>query len=155
MVQKLAQIHFNGSDPVTGLYEKLPLEVYATIMKEQSYSPYSKFRVGCALETADGSIFLGTNVENASYGLTVCAERTAAFAAVAAGHREFRRVAIATDVEVGSAPCGACRQVLYEFGGPGLEVIDIGTKHIKVNKLGVLLPLGFGPLDLAGYGHGV
>lgn len=137
------------------ILEGQTLESFAIFMKQQSYSPYSRFRVGCAIETMDGSIFLGTNVENASYGLTVCAERTAAFAAVAAGHREFRRVAIATDVEIGSAPCGACRQVLYEFGGPNLDVIDIGTKETVRNKLGVLLPLGFGPKDLEGYGHGV
>jgi cytidine deaminase len=82
----------------------------------ESYSPYSKFRVGAALLATDGRIFLGANVENASFGLSNCAERTAIFSAVAAGAREFEAIAICADNNEPTAPCGACRQVLVEFG---------------------------------------
>ncbi len=81
-----------------------------------SHSPYSHFRVGAALLTVDGRVFLGTNVENASFGLSNCAERTAVFSAVTAGSREFEAIAICADGTQPTAPCGACRQVLVEFG---------------------------------------
>lgn len=81
-----------------------------------SYSPYSHFRVGAALLSREGRVFLGTNVENASFGLSNCAERTAVFTAVAAGVREFEAIAICADGREPTAPCGACRQVLVEFG---------------------------------------
>src|SRR5262245_4602228 len=81
--------------------------------REQAYAKYSQFPVGAALQTADGRMFVGCNVENASYGLTICAERAAVFAALAAGQRQFARLAIAS--AGGAAPCGACRQVLSEF----------------------------------------
>lgn len=134
------------------------LREMATLAKEKTYSPYSKFPVGAAIATADGRMFLGTNVENASYGLTVCAERVAAFAAVAAGATRFVRVAVTTNNPAGGAPCGACRQVLYEFGGPELDVECFGTESGTVVKLKELLPNAFGPehlLEVAGYGHGV
>ncbi len=89
----------------------------------QSYSPYSEFPVGAAVRTADGRVFTGCNVENASYGLTVCAERTAVFAAVAAGARRLRAVAIAGGRGHAARPCGACLQVLAEFGDPGLVLL--------------------------------
>ncbi|MGD1979531.1 MAG: cytidine deaminase, partial [Akkermansiaceae bacterium] len=88
--------------------------------RERSYSPYSKFPVGAALLTKRGKLFCGTNVENASYGLTICAERVAIGTAVAAGEQEFSAIAVV--VKGGGSPCGACRQVLYEFA-PDLRVL--------------------------------
>ncbi|MCP4291424.1 MAG: cytidine deaminase [bacterium] len=81
-----------------------------------SHSPYSNFRVGAALLTGSGKIFIGTNVENASFGLSNCAERTAVFTAVTAGERDFQTIAVVADGQAPTAPCGACRQVLVEFG---------------------------------------
>jgi cytidine deaminase len=92
----------------------------------RAYAPYSKFLVGAALRTAGGKTFVGCNVENASYGLTICAERNAAFAAVAAGERQFECLAIAT--QGGAMPCGACRQVLFEFN-PELPILIVDIDH--------------------------
>jgi cytidine deaminase len=93
--------------------------------REHSYSPYSGFRVGAALLTADGRVFTGTNVENASFGLSICAERAAVFKAVTAGVRDFSAIAIYADGEQPTPPCGACRQVLLEFA-PQLTVLMCG-----------------------------
>ena len=112
-------------------------------MQEHAYCPYSNYRVGAALETQDGTVFLGCNVENASYGLTICAERAAIFAAVGAGARRFRRIVIATDSEPPAPPCGACRQVLAEFGSE-LEVESVGPSQSKRWRIGDLLPDAFG-----------
>ncbi|MEM9187379.1 MAG: cytidine deaminase [Planctomycetota bacterium] len=98
------------------------LAAAALAARSNAYAPYSKFRVGAALLADDGRVYRGVNVENSSYGLTICAERVAIGAAIADGAAAFRAVAIASDG--GHAPCGACRQVLFEFGG-GLEVILI------------------------------
>ena len=107
---------------------------------EQAYAPYSGFKVGAALECADNSVFLGCNVENAAYGSTICAERTAVVKAVSEGRREFRRIAIAAQSEDYCMPCGACRQVLSEFS-PELEVLAARKDGRYVSyKLSALLP---------------
>ena len=107
---------------------------------EQAYAPYSGFKVGAALECADNSVFLGCNVENAAYGSTICAERTAVVKAVSEGRREFRRIAIAAQSEDYCMPCGACRQVLSEFSGD-MEVLSAKKDGRYVSyKLSALLP---------------
>ena len=115
--------------------------------RERAYAPYSRFPVGAAV-LADGKVFAGCNVENASYGLTLCAERVAVFAAVAAGQRRIDAVAVVTNATTPTAPCGACRQVLHEFG-PTMTVIMSAGGETLVRLLSDLLPLAFGPDDLA------
>lgn len=119
----------------------------AIAMRENAYAPYSNFTVGAALVTEDGTVFGGVNVENASYGLAICAERTAAVAAVAAGHRNFRAIAIAGPESTVTAPCGACRQFLNEFN-PQLEVAYTTPGGMKVTTLDQLLADAFGPKNL-------
>jgi len=109
---------------------------------KNAYAPYSGFHVGAALATAGGSIFGGCNVENASYGLTVCAERIAAFNAVAAGEKDFLEMVIFTDTEIPFYPCGACRQVLSEFN-PDLKITVVWQKGSEELNLGDLLPKKF------------
>ncbi|MBR7146229.1 MAG: cytidine deaminase [Oscillospiraceae bacterium] len=117
-------------------------------MLDRAYVPYSHFPVGAALECADGSVYTGCNVENASYGLCICAERTAAVKAVSEGHRDFKRIVIAGNSEDYCTPCGACRQFLYEFA-PGMEVICLNAKREAMKTtLSSLLPHGFGPEHL-------
>ena len=87
----------------------------AVAMLDRSYSPYSHFSVGAALECSDGTVFTGCNIENAAYGLTICAERTAIFKAISEGHRDFKRIVIAGKSEDYCVPCGSCRQVMQEF----------------------------------------
>jgi cytidine deaminase len=94
-----------------------PLQAAALAARENAHAPYSKFRVGAALQDTGGRIHTGCNVENATYGLTLCAERVAVFKAISEGAREFRRIAIAADSETLTPPCGACRQILWEFCG--------------------------------------
>ena len=114
----------------------------AVAAKAAAYAPYSNFRVGCAIETDDGRVFTGCNVENASYGLTMCAERVAVGAAVAAGAKTFVRVVVATDVDPPSPPCGACRQVLHEFS-PEVAVESVGPNWNRQWRLSELLPAAF------------
>jgi cytidine deaminase len=117
--------------------------------RERAYAPYSKFYVGAAVET-DAGIFSGCNVENASYGLSICAERDAATTAVAAGATRIDAVAVTSSAEDPTSPCGACRQFLYEFG-PNMTVSSEGSNgERKVWSLSELLVDGFGPRDLQG-----
>lgn len=116
----------------------------ALAARENAYAPYSKFKVGAAVETADGHIFTGCNVENVSYGLTCCAERNAVFAAIGSGARSFKALCVVADTEEPVAPCGACRQVLAEF--PFEKIILANCKGLtKVMTVAELLPYGFGP----------
>ena len=120
-----------------------PLVVAARRARRHAVAPYSEFKVGAALETADGQVITGCNVENATYGLTICAERVAMFTALAAGHRRFRRVAVVADTGDPTPPCGACRQILWEFGGD-LEVILANLRReTGRHRLSDLLPLPF------------
>jgi len=106
----------------------------------RAYAPYSKFLVGAVLVGRDGRIFAGCNVENISFGLTICAERNAVFAAVAAGCREFEKIVIVADTEVPASPCGACRQVLAEFD-PDLEIVLANFRgQTEMFRLSKLLP---------------
>jgi len=118
------------------------LFVQATKAADYAYAPYSKFRVGAALLADDGTVFTGCNVENRSFGLTVCAERNAAFKAVSCGQRSFKALAISTpDSESPVGPCGACRQVLSEFMEPSSAVLFGGSGKEKVKTtIGTLYP---------------
>ncbi len=99
-----------------------PLITAALNVRQNAHAPFSNFKVGAALESSDGRIYTGCNVENATYGLTLCAERVAVFKAVSEGAREFRRVVVAADTDTLTPPCGACRQILWEFCGD-VEII--------------------------------
>ena len=115
----------------------------AIAMLDRSYSPYSHCPVGAALECSDGTVFTGCNIENAAYGLTICAERTAIFKAISEGHRDFKRIVIAGKSEDYCVPCGSCRQVMQEFA-PQMEVICLNGKgEAKHFALKELLPYGF------------
>ncbi len=111
--------------------------------QKHAYAPYSEFNVGAALLTDDGQVFTGCNVENSTFGATICAERTAVFTAVCHGVRRFSKIAIVTDSEEPAWPCGICRSVLFEFT-PDLEVITAGTSgKIERMRLSQLYPKGF------------
>ncbi len=122
---------------------------------ERAYCPYSNFRVGAAVlatgeDPTDRGVFVGCNVENASYDLTICAERSAIVQAVSAGFRKLLAVVVYTPTETPTAPCGACRQVLYEFG-PDAEVFSFGASGRRSQStVRALLPEAFGPEDLGG-----
>jgi cytidine deaminase len=126
-----------------------PLLTAARQAQALAYAPYSGFRVGAALEGTDGRVFTGCNVENASYGLTICAERAAVVAAVAAGVQAFRTLLVASDSEPPASPCGACRQVLAEFG-LDLDVVAAGPERTLRWRLSALLPDAFTPQHLEG-----
>lgn len=125
-----------------------PLVAAARAVQLRAYAPYSRFHVGCALEAEDGRVFVGCNVENASYGLTICAERAAVCAAVSAGAQHFRRAVVVSDVDPPAAPCGACRQVLAEFG-TGLRVDAVGSSRSVSWTMEELLPSAFGKEQLS------
>jgi cytidine deaminase len=125
------------------------LEKAARAAAKASYSPYSKFRVGAAILAGSGKIYTGTNVENASYGLCNCAERTAIFTAVAAGEQTVQAVAVYTPTQGATSPCGACRQVINEFGPSALIISVCDSAERSEMTLDQLLPGAFGPKDLA------
>jgi len=128
--------------------DDMELVLAATQARQQAYVPYSKFRVGAALITADGSLYTGCNIENASYGLTCCAERTTIFKAVSDGHRRIVQLAVVADTDGPVSPCGACRQVIVEFG-PEVRILLANLKgDLHVTSASKLLPGAFGPQDL-------
>lgn len=122
-----------------------PIDLVAAARRarEHADAAFSRFRVGAALETADGAVITGCNIENASYGLTMCAERVAMYKALSDGHRAFSRIAVVADTESPTPPCGACRQILWEFGG-NLEVLLGNLRELKAShRLKDLLPFPF------------
>ena len=130
--------------------QRAELVAAAREVQARAYAPASRFAVGAAVRTSDGRTFVGCNVENASYGLTICAERAAICAAVAAGAREVEAVAVVTDLDEPARPCGACRQVLAEFGRD-MEVVLAGRGDaVARTSLSALLPDPFtfdGPIS--------
>lgn len=115
----------------------------ATEARENAHAPFSNFRVGAAVEDDQGRIHTGCNVENATYGLTVCAERVAIFKAISEGARQFTRVAVVADTEELTPPCGACRQILWEFCGDVEIVLANLNGKTETLRLGTLLPRAF------------
>jgi cytidine deaminase len=111
--------------------------------RERAHAPFSHFQVGAAVRTRSGRIFSGCNIENASYGLTVCAERVAVFKAISEGEREFDAVAVVTDADTLTPPCGACRQILWEFCGNAEVVLANLKGQVEVHRMKDLLPLPF------------
>jgi cytidine deaminase len=136
------------SDPTAdqGVAEDLVARAHAA--RERAYAPYSRFFVGAAVRTGDGRVFDGANVENASYGLSICAERVAAATAIAAGERRIEAIAVVGGSVRPAAPCGACRQFLFEFNPDMLVVSESPAGDRKEWRLSDLLLDGFGPGDL-------
>lgn len=128
--------------------ENQELVLLAKEAMEKAYAPYSKFKVGAALLAKNGKVFLGCNVENASYGATICAERTAITKAISEGVKEFKKIAIVASSGDYAAPCGICRQVLYEFLPEGEVILDSDREGMKVMSLKELLPMGFRGEDI-------
>lgn len=117
--------------------------------REKAYVPYSKFKVGAAIEMEDGSVFTGCNIENASYGATNCAERTAIFKAVSEGHSIMKKITIVGDMSTYTAPCGICRQVIAEFAAKDIEIVLIKNQDEYIVKtLEEILPGAFTKEDL-------
>ena len=120
-----------------------PLVAAARRARRRAIAPYSGFAVGAALETADGVVVTGCNIENATYGLTICAERVAMFTALAAGHRRFTRIAVVADTAEPTPPCGPCRQILWEFAGDIEVVLANLRRRTGRHRLSDLLPMPF------------
>jgi len=120
-----------------------PLLAGALAARENAHAPFSKFKVGAAIEDANGRIHTGCNVENATYGLTVCAERVALFKAISEGARRFHRVAVAADTDMLTPPCGACRQVLWEFCGDIEIALTNPRGKVETCRLKDLFPRPF------------
>lgn len=147
-------VKYNGKSPISSLSD---LE-FSTICqkaldgKKLTYSPYSNFPVGCAVLGEDNNVYVGANVENASYGGSICAERCAILKAVTSGNRYLRALAVSTNSKTCSSPCGICRQVIREFSKPELDLpiimLDCKGKSYILMTIDQLLPLSFGPDDL-------
>jgi cytidine deaminase len=132
-----------GPRRTRGRTAEMDLVAAARRARDNADARFSKFKVGAALEAADGTVITGCNIENATYGLTICAERVAMFKAISEGHRLFTRIAIVADTEAPTPPCGACRQILWEFGG-NLEIVLANlTSEQATHRLKALLPLPF------------
>ena len=115
----------------------------AVAARSNAHAPFSNFKVGAAIEDQDGRIFTGCNVENATYGLTICAERVAVFKAISEGARKFQRIAVAADTDILTPPCGACRQILWEFCGDAeLTLVNLQGKT-EIFRLKDLFPRPF------------
>ena len=127
---------------------KLKLIEEAKAAREYAYTPHSKFKVGAAVLTGTGKIFSGCNIENASYGLSNCAERTAIFKAVSEGERDLKAIAVVTDLAKPASPCGPCRQVIYEFGPEALVIMANMQNDIKEYSINQLLYDAFSSRDL-------
>ena len=124
----------------------------ARAAREKAYAPYSNFKVGAAVLTRDGKVYRGCNIENAAYGLTNCAERTAFFAAIADGYKpgDFAQLAVIGETEGPISPCGACRQVILELGGADLVVILSNLENaVEISSPAALLPGAFSNADLS------
>ena len=115
----------------------------ATAVRENAYAPFSEFKVGSALETDDGEIITGSNVESASYGLTVCAERVAVWTAISQGKRKVKKIAVVADTEELTPPCGVCRQIIWEFGGDIPVVLANLRGNTETVQMKDLLPRAF------------
>jgi cytidine deaminase len=115
----------------------------ATGAREHAHAPYSKFRVGAALRAVSGRIFTGCNIENATLGLTICAERLAVFKALSEGERGFNAVAVVAQTDVPTPPCGACRQILWEFCGDAEVVLANLKGQVTLHRMSVLFPKAF------------
>lgn len=127
------------------------LHKLAVEARGNAYAPYSKFKVGAAIVTGDGTVFTGSNVENASFGATVCAERNAIFKAANAGHRNVAQILVVTDAKKAAAPCALCLQIMAEFCEPGAVIMISNTEKILFKKtFKQLLPIPFGPKELKG-----
>ena len=129
-------------------HEGLPPELADLVerarrIRERAYAPYSSYLVGAAVRSKDGNVFVGCNVENATYGATLCAERVAVSAMVASGERELSAVAVFTDGAELGMPCGICRQTLVEFGQASTVIIVASPRELKTSTLGALLPEPF------------
>ena len=132
-----------------------PLIAAATEARLRAFAPYSHFNVGAALEAPDGTIILGCNVESASYGLTTCAERVAVFTGVARGFHCFKRVAIVADTTTLTPPCGACRQILWEFAPDAEVVLANLSGQVERFTMRELLPRGFDAKQLTETKHNI
>jgi len=124
------------------------LVLLARAAREKAYVPYSHFPVGAALLAADGTVYTGCNIENASYGLSNCAERTALFKMVSEGHQRFSAIAVIADTDGPCSPCGACRQVMSEFGPDARVILTNLRGDVQIISVRELLPGAFRPTDL-------
>jgi len=115
----------------------------ATLARENAHAPYSNFRVGAAVRARSGRVFTGCNVENSTYGLTLCAERVAIFKAISEGERGFDAVAVVTDTDALTPPCGACRQIIWEFCGDAEVVLANLKGKVEVHRMSALFPKPF------------